>query len=97
VYVACALVQFEDVIRSQSGVGLGGVILVGLTVSAGLGLCAVLGLPFNASTIQIVPFLALGLGMSDLFLLLQAYAEQSPNHGKPEVNHIFLHNNIFLS
>lgn len=43
----------EDVIRSQSGVGLAGVLLVGLNVAAGLGFCALLGLPFNASTTQV--------------------------------------------
>lgn len=51
-YAACALVQMDDVVRSQSGVGLAGVLLVGLNVAAGLGFCALLGLPFNASTTQ---------------------------------------------
>jgi hypothetical protein len=53
VYAACALMRMEDVVRSQSGVGLAGVVLVGLTVAAGLGLCALLGIPFNASTTQV--------------------------------------------
>lgn len=53
VYVACALMRVEDLVRSQSGVGLAGVVLVGLTVAAGLGLCALVGLPFNASTTQV--------------------------------------------
>ncbi|XP_059471270.1 protein patched [Neocloeon triangulifer] len=83
VYAACALIQLEDVVKSQSAVGIAGVFLIGLTVTAGLGVCAMLGMPFNATTTQILPFLALGLGMSDLFLLTQAYADQDHNHGKP--------------
>lgn len=36
-----------------------------------------LGIPFNASSTQIVPFLALGLGVQDMFLLTHAYVEQA--------------------
>lgn len=39
--------------RSQTGVGLAGVILVSITVAAGLGFCAILGIAFNASTTQV--------------------------------------------
>lgn len=53
--------------------------LVCATVAAGLGFCALLGIPFNAATTQIVPFLALGLGVHDMFLLTHTYAELSVN------------------
>ena len=43
---------------SQSGVGMLGVLLVSLAVAAGLGICSVLGLAFNASTTQVRSFLA---------------------------------------
>jgi len=55
------------------------VMLVCATVAAGLGFCALLGIPFNATTTQIVPFLALGLGVHDMFLLTHTYAELSVN------------------
>lgn len=35
------------------------------------------GIPFNASSTQIVPFLALGLGVQDMFLLTHTYVEQA--------------------
>lgn len=54
-------------------------ILVCATVAAGLGFCALLGIPFNAATTQIVPFLALGIGVHDMFLLTHTYAELSVN------------------
>jgi patched 1 protein len=77
VYAGLALFRWSDVVRSQAALGLSGVLLVTLTVSGGLGLCALLGLTFNASTTQIVPFLALGLGVDAMFLLTHTYAEHS--------------------
>lgn len=58
---------------------MAGVMLICATVAAGLGFCALLGISFNATTTQIVPFLALGLGVHDMFLLTHTYAELSVN------------------
>ena len=69
------LFRYTDVVKSQAGLGLGGVILVSLTIAGGLGLCALVGITFNATTSHIVPFLALGLGVDAMFLLVQNYAE----------------------
>lgn len=60
-----------------------GVLLAVAAVGAGLGLCALLGLPFNAATTQVLPSLALGLALDTLFLLDQAYrqgARSRPPH-----------------
>ncbi|XP_018056844.1 PREDICTED: protein patched [Atta colombica] len=78
-YAGVALFRWKDPVRSQSGVGMAGVMLICATVAAGLGFCALLGIPFNATTTQIVPFLALGLGVHDMFLLTHTYAELSVN------------------
>ncbi|XP_046629599.1 protein patched isoform X1 [Neodiprion virginianus] len=78
-YAGLALLRWNDPVRSQSGVGIAGVMLVCAAVAAGLGFCALLGIPFNAATTQIVPFLALGLGVHDMFLLTHTYAELSVN------------------
>lgn len=80
VYAGVSLLRWHDPVQSQAGVGLAGVLLVSITVAAGLGFCALLGIAFNASTTQIVPFLALGLGVDDMFLLTHTYAEQE--HGQ---------------
>jgi patched 1 protein len=42
---------------------------------AGLGLATCLGIHFNAATTNIVPFLTLGLGVDDMFLLAYNYAK----------------------
>lgn len=39
--------------QSQSGIGVAGVLLVALSVAAGMGICSVLGIPFNATTTQV--------------------------------------------
>lgn len=80
------MLRWNDPIKSQSTVGIAGVILVSVTIAAGLGFCAVLGIAFNASTTQIVPFLALGLGVDDMFLITHMYAEQSTTEAQPDVS-----------
>lgn len=86
-YAGVALLRRHDPLRSQAGVGIAGVVLVSMTVAAGLGFCALLGIVFNASTTQIVPFLALGLGVDDMFLITASYAEQDMTEVRPHVSH----------
>ena len=52
--------------------GFIGVLVVTLASMAGLGFATALGISFNAATTQIVPFLTLGLGVDDMFLLVSA-------------------------
>ncbi|XP_004699534.2 protein patched homolog 2 isoform X1 [Echinops telfairi] len=75
---ACLTMLRWDCAQSQGTVGLAGVLLVALAVASGLGLCALLGLAFNAATTQVLPFLALGIGVDDVFLLAHAFTEAPP-------------------
>ncbi|XP_067928680.1 protein patched homolog 1-like [Watersipora subatra] len=77
VYCALSLMNFCDATNSHAGVGIVGVLLVSLSVVAGLGLCALLRLPFNATTTQVVPFISLGLGMDDVFLMVHSFAKNT--------------------
>ncbi|XP_050403061.1 protein patched homolog 1 isoform X2 [Patella vulgata] len=77
VYALLSLLKWNDAVNSQSGIGMAGVLLVSLSVAAGLGICSVLNIKFNASTTQIIPFLALGLGVDDMFLIAHTYAEHA--------------------
>lgn len=54
-------------------------ILVCATIIAGLGFCALLGLPFNVITTQVLPYLLVGLGCHDTFLVTHADASDSCN------------------
>uniref|UniRef100_A0A663F3J1 Patched 1 n=1 Tax=Aquila chrysaetos chrysaetos TaxID=223781 RepID=A0A663F3J1_AQUCH len=70
---ACLTMLGWDCAKSQGAVGLAGVLLVALSVAAGLGLCSLIGISFNAATTQVLPFLALGVGVDDVFLLAHAF------------------------
>uniref|UniRef100_A0A672N6E9 Protein patched homolog 1 n=1 Tax=Sinocyclocheilus grahami TaxID=75366 RepID=A0A672N6E9_SINGR len=76
---ACVTMLRWDCAKSQGAVGLAGVLLVALSVAAGLGLCSLLGLSFNAATTQVLPFLALGIGVDDMFLLAHSFTETRSN------------------
>uniref|UniRef100_A0A8C5BMB5 SSD domain-containing protein n=1 Tax=Gadus morhua TaxID=8049 RepID=A0A8C5BMB5_GADMO len=76
---ACVTMLRWDCAKSQGAVGLVGVLLVALSVAAGLGLCSLLGLSFNAATTQVLPFLALGIGVDDMFLLAHSFTEAGIN------------------
>ncbi|CAD7011873.1 unnamed protein product [Ceratitis capitata] len=76
-YAFCTLIRWKDPVKGQSSVGVAGVLLIGFSTAAGLGLCALLGIVFNAASTQVVPFLALGFGVDHIFMLTAAYAESN--------------------
>uniref|UniRef100_A0A8B9YXR5 SSD domain-containing protein n=1 Tax=Buteo japonicus TaxID=224669 RepID=A0A8B9YXR5_9AVES len=80
---ACLTMLRWDCAKSQGAVGLAGVALVALSVAAGLGLCSLIGISFNAATTQVLPFLALGVGVDDIFLLVHAFSETGQNKRIP--------------
>lgn len=51
--------KLNDTVQSHAAVGVVGVLLIALSVAAGLGICSVVGVKFNASTTQV--------GLSSLF------------------------------
>ncbi|KHJ48442.1 patched family protein [Trichuris suis] len=71
----------------NSGVALAvlGCILVTLSSLAGLGCSTLLGIKFNPTTTQVIPFLSLGLGVDDMFLLLHNYRDIVENHSFNEI------------
>lgn len=71
--------RLKDPIQGQMAVVFAGVLLIGMATAAGLGLCALLGRAFNAGTTQVVPFLAVGLGVDHIFVLTHAYGESKSN------------------
>ncbi|CAB0031232.1 unnamed protein product [Trichogramma brassicae] len=74
-YAGAVLYRWRNQVRSQAGVGMAGVLLICASLAAGLGFCALLGIHFNAASTQIVPFLGLGLGVHDMYLLTHTYSE----------------------
>ncbi|GMS84862.1 hypothetical protein PENTCL1PPCAC_7037, partial [Pristionchus entomophagus] len=62
-------------IQSNVALSIVGVVWVTYSSICGLGFATLLGINFNAATTQVVPFLSLGLGIDDMFLLLHNYDE----------------------
>ena len=52
-YAGLTLYRWGDGVRSHAGLGIAGVLLVALTIAAGLGLSALAGLTFNATSTQV--------------------------------------------
>ncbi|CAK8675849.1 unnamed protein product [Clavelina lepadiformis] len=74
---ACLSLMRMRASRSQGAVGVLGVLLVALSVAAGLGISSVIGISFNAASTQVLPFLLLGLGVDDMFLMAHHFGEIS--------------------
>ena len=75
IYAGLTLFQWNDKVKSQSGLGLSGVLLVTLTVAGGLGCCALIDIPFNAITTQVIPVWVVCMGINPIFVMTQTYAE----------------------
>ncbi len=84
-YAGLSLFRWRDNVRSSASLGLGGVVLVMASIAAGLGCSALIGITFNASTTQIVPFLALGLGLDSMFLMVNSYSDIAASEISQEV------------
>ncbi|CAI5442115.1 unnamed protein product [Caenorhabditis angaria] len=61
--------------ESSMGLAFAGVVVVTFASVAGLGLATWFGIEFNAATTQIVPFLTLGIGVDNMFMLLYNYRD----------------------
>lgn len=72
-------------VDSCMGLAFAGVFLVTFASIAGLGLATWFGIEFNAATTQIVPFLTLGIGVDNMFLLLHNYHGVVENVKKDEI------------
>ncbi|CAB3986668.1 patched homolog 1-like, partial [Paramuricea clavata] len=75
VYACFTMIRWNSVVQSQGCMGIVGVLLVSLSVASGLGLCSFAGISFNAATTQVLPFISLGLGVDDMFLLSHTYRD----------------------
>lgn len=84
-YAIITLTRWKEPIKGQCAVGIAGVLLIGTATASGLGLCALMGRAFNAATTQVVPFLALGLGVDHIFVLTHSYAESNGNEQTQDI------------
>jgi hypothetical protein len=58
----------------RSMLGVVGILGVALSIGAGFGIALLIGLPFTTVT-QVLPFIILGVGVDDMFMLVQSLEE----------------------
>lgn len=64
--------KIDVFILSRIGLGLGGVLLVALSVSASMGILSALGTSLSLISLEVVPFLSLAIGVDNMFLIVHA-------------------------
>lgn len=70
-YVQSSFFPFK--VQSKVILGLVGVVIVMLSVTASIGIFAFAGVPATLIIIEVVPFLVLAVGVDNIFILVQAY------------------------
>jgi len=77
-----------DKVKSRVLTGFVGVLLVCLSVFASLGLTAAVGTEFTPTITQVLPFLALGLGVDDMFVVTASFHAAFGNNAREKVTNI---------
>ena len=65
-------------IESKVTLGIGGVIIVLLSVLASVGIFGFAGVPATLIIFEIIPFLVLAVGVDNIFILVQTYQRDGP-------------------
>ncbi|XP_028417678.1 patched domain-containing protein 3-like [Dendronephthya gigantea] len=81
-YVIIILGKFTR-LEIKAWVALGGIISVGLSVGVSMGLCSAFGF-FYGPAHTTLPFLLLGIGVDDLFVIVQSWSNMPDNIHKSE-------------
>ena len=71
---SCSFSTF--MIESKVTLGLGGVLIVLLSVTASIGVFAFVGVPATLIIFEIIPFLVLAIGVDNIFILVQTYQRE---------------------
>ena len=72
-YAALMLSKWDEgCVGSRVSVTFAGIIAIGLAVASSYGLCSMIGL-FYSPLMNVLPFLLLGMGVDDMFVIVNAY------------------------
>ncbi|XP_042228595.1 NPC intracellular cholesterol transporter 1-like [Homarus americanus] len=91
-YIALALGDFTRCSRllvdSKITLGLGGVLIVLISVSSSVGFYGYIGVPATLIIIEVIPFLVLAVGVDNMFILVQTYQRESRRPTETRSDHI---------
>ncbi|CEL93643.1 unnamed protein product [Vitrella brassicaformis CCMP3155] len=77
-YAVSVTYRHRNLVRSQMLVALTGVAIVGLSLCLTYGICALAGIPFTA-VVGLSPFLILGIGVDNIFIIINTLHERDPD------------------
>lgn len=77
VYIALALGKIVNVeqllLETKMILGVGGVFIVGFSVTSAIGLCSYFHVKTTMLTIEVIPFLVLAVGVDNIFIIVQTH------------------------
>ncbi|EFN66499.1 Niemann-Pick C1 protein [Camponotus floridanus] len=91
-YIAVSLGQIRSCTRllydSKITLGLGGVLIVLLSVICSVGLFGFIGVPATLIIIEVIPFLVLAVGVDNIFILVQTHQREGRRPNESIQEHI---------
>ena len=94
VYITFSLGQINKcqvsmfMIESKITLGLGGVMIVLLSVAASIGTFGFIGVPATLIIFEIIPFLVLAVGVDNIFILVQTYQREPRKEYESHAEHV---------
>ncbi|XP_071451565.1 NPC intracellular cholesterol transporter 1 homolog 1b-like [Hetaerina americana] len=92
VYIVLALGKIGSwrslLVDTKITLGLGGIIIVMLSVASSLGFFGYLGEPTTLLTIEVIPFLVLAVGVDNIFILVQTHQSNGKRDTETIVDHV---------
>jgi len=82
----CTVSRF--MIESKITLGLGGVMIVLLSVAASIGTFGFAGVPATLIIFEIIPFLVLAVGVDNIFILVQTYQREPRKSHETHAEHV---------
>lgn len=79
---------FLNQVDSKITLGIGGVIIVLLSVVASIGFYGYVGVPATLIIIEVIPFLVLAVGVDNIFILVQTYQREPRRANEKHDEHI---------
>ncbi|KAK3917399.1 NPC intracellular cholesterol transporter 1 [Frankliniella fusca] len=91
-YIAVSLGQISTcdrlLIDSKITLGLGGVLIVIVSVVCSVGLFGYIGVAATLIIVEVIPFLVLAVGVDNIFILVQTHQRTPRNPGETSAEHI---------
>ena len=82
----CTVSMF--MIESKITLGLGGVMIVLISVAASIGIFGFVGVPATLIIFEIIPFLVLAVGVDNIFILVQTYQREPRKEYESHAEHV---------